>query len=193
MHVADEPRVVDDARFVMNPSSSRPAPDLSAVFDEHFDYIWSTLRRLGVRDADREDLVHEVFLKVHARLGDYDPSRPLRPWLFGFAYRVAIDYHRLARHRVEVLGRLGDTPGANVPADEAIAESEERELLLSALDTIDLERRAVLVMHDVDEVPTHEIARQLDIPLNTVYSRLRIARKQLADAVTKLGVARGVR
>ncbi len=193
MHVADGPCVVDDARFVMNPSSSPPAPDLSAVFDEHFDYIWSTLRRLGVRDADREDLVHEVFLKVHTRLGDYDANRPLRPWLFGFAYRVAVDYHRLARHRVEVLGRLGDTPAANVPADEAVAESEEREFLLSALDTIDLERRAVLVMHDVDEVSTHEIARQLDIPLNTVYSRLRLARKQLANAVTKLGVARGVR
>src|ERR1700733_6083210 len=193
MHVADDPRVVDDARFVMNPSSSIPAPELSAVFDEHFDYIWSTLRRLGVRDADREDLVHEVFLKVHARLSDYDASRPLRPWLFGFAYRVAVDYHRLARHRVEVLGRLGDTPAANGPADQAIAESEEREFLLLALDTIDLDRCAVLVMHDVDEVPTHEIARQLEIPLNTVYSRLRLARKQLANAVIKLGVARGAR
>jgi RNA polymerase sigma-70 factor (ECF subfamily) len=193
MHIADEPRVVDDTRFVVSPTSSPPSPDLSAVFDEHFDYLWSTLRRLGVRDADREDLVHEVFLKVHMRLGDYDASRPFRPWLFGFAYRVAIDYHRLARHRVEVLGRLGDTPAANVPADEAIAESEEREFLLTALDTLDLERRAVLVMHDVDEVPTHEIARQLDIPLNTVYSRLRLARKQLANAVTKLGVERGVR
>lgn len=193
MHIADEPRVVDDTRFVVTPTLSTPSADLSAVFDEHFDYLWSTLRRLGVRDADREDLVHEVFLKVHMRLGDYDASRPFRPWLFGFAYRVAIDYHRLARHRVEVLGRLGDTPAANVPADEAIAESEEREFLLTALDTLDLERRAVLVMHDVDEVPTHEIARQLDIPLNTVYSRLRLARKQLASAVTKLGVERGVR
>ena len=193
MHVADEPRVVDDARFVVNPSSSPPAPDLSAVFDEHFDYIWTTLRRLGVRDADREDLVHEVFLKVHSRLSDFDASRPLRPWLFGFAYRVSVDYHRLARHRVEVLGRLGDTPGANVPADEAIAASEERELLLSALQEIDLDRRAVLVMHDVDEVSTHEIARLLDIPLNTVYSRLRLGRKQLANAVTKLRVAGGVR
>jgi RNA polymerase sigma-70 factor (ECF subfamily) len=193
MHVADGPRAVDDARFVVSPSSTRPAPELSAVFDEHFEYIWSTLRRLGVRDADREDLVQEVFLRVHARLGDYDASRPVRPWLFGFAYRVAVDYQRLARHRVEVLGRLGDTPATNVPADEAIADHEERELLLLALDTIDLERRAVLVMHDVDEVPTHEIARLFDIPLNTVYSRLRVARKELADAVTKLGIERGIR
>jgi RNA polymerase sigma-70 factor (ECF subfamily) len=193
MSVAGERRVVDDPRFVMNPGSSRPAPDLGAVFDEQFDYIWTTLRRLGVRDPDREDLVQEVFLKVHARLGDYDASRPMRPWLFGFAYRVAVDYHRLARHRVEVLGRLGDPPAANVPADEAIAAFEEREFLLSALQAIDLDRRAVLVMHDIDEVPSHEIARLLDIPLNTVYSRLRVARRQLANAVTKFRVGRGVR
>jgi RNA polymerase sigma-70 factor (ECF subfamily) len=177
----------------MNPISSRPAPDLSAVFDEHFDYIWATLRRLGVRDADREDLVHEVFLKVHARLHDYDASRPLRPWLFGFAYRVAVHYHRLARHRIEVPGRPDDTAAASVPADEAIAALEERQLLLSALHAIDFEHRVVLVMHDIDEVPTTAIARVLEIPLNTVYSRLRVGRKQLANAVTKLGIARGGR
>ena len=188
-----KPGIVDAPRLVMSPISSRPVPDLSAVFDEHFDYVWATLRRFGVRDADREDLVHEVFLKVHARMDDYDASRPLRPWLFGFAYRVAVHYHRLARHRIEVPGPFDDTPAADVPADEAIAALEERELLFSALHAIDLDRRAVLVMHDIDEVPTDEIARVLDIPLNTVYSRLRVGRKLLANAVAKLGIARGGR
>jgi RNA polymerase sigma-70 factor (ECF subfamily) len=175
----------------MSPVSSRPAPDLAAVFDEYFEYLWATLRRLGVRDADREDLVHEVFLKVHARLHDYDASRPMGPWLFGFAYRVAVHYHRMARHRVELPSALDDTAASTAPADEAIAAAETRKLLFSALGTIDLDRRAVLVMHDIDEVPTHEIARVLDIPLNTVYSRLRVARKELAKALTKLGVTGG--
>jgi RNA polymerase sigma-70 factor, ECF subfamily len=170
----------------MNPASSPSAPDLSAVFDEHFDYVWATLRRLGVRDADREDLVHEVFLKVHMRLADYDPSRPLRPWLFGFAYRVAIDHHRLARHRLEQLGVPGNSAAANVPADERMAALEERDLFLLALQAIDLDRRAVLVMHDIDEVSIPEIAHMLDIPVNTAYSRLRLARQHLANAVTKL-------
>jgi RNA polymerase sigma-70 factor (ECF subfamily) len=176
----------------MNPASSQSALDLGAIFDEHFDYVWATLRRLGVRDADREDLVHEVFLKVHTRLADYDTSRPLRPWLFGFAYRVAADHHRLARHRIERLGGPGNAAAANVPADEGVAALEERQLLLSALHAIDLDRRAVLVMHDLDEVPVPEIAHMLDIPLNTAYSRLRLAREQLASTLTKLRRARGV-
>jgi RNA polymerase sigma-70 factor (ECF subfamily) len=173
--------------------ASRSPPDLGAIFDEHFQYVWATLRRLGVREADREDLVHEVFLKVHSRIADYDTSRPIRPWLFGFAYRVAADHHRLARHRVEVLGVHADAPAAAAPADEGVAASEERTLLLEALQTLELDRRAVLVMHDVDEVPIPEIAHLLDVPLNTAYSRLRLARQQLAAAVTRFRIARGHR
>jgi RNA polymerase sigma-70 factor, ECF subfamily len=177
----------------MKRASSRSPLELGAIFDEHFDYVWATLRRLGVRDADREDLVHEVFLKVHTRLADYDESRPLRPWLFGFAYRVAADHHRLARHRVEVLGAQGEAAGDTVPADDRVAALEQRELVLAALDTLELDRRAVLVMHDIDDVPVPEIARLLDVPLNTAYSRLRLAREQLAGAVTRLRISKGAR
>jgi RNA polymerase sigma-70 factor (ECF subfamily) len=172
---------------------SRSPQDLGAIFDEHFDYVWATLRRLGIHDADREDLVHEIFLKVHARLADYDGARPLRPWLFGFAYRVAADYRRLARHRVEVQSDSGDAPAQAPSAEDQLAATEERDLLLAALHTLDLERRAVLVMHDIDEVPVPQIAHQLDIPLNTAYSRLRLAREQLAAAVTRLRIEGGKR
>jgi RNA polymerase sigma-70 factor (ECF subfamily) len=167
--------------------------DLGAIFEEHFDYVWATLRRLGVRDADREDLVHEVFLKVHARLGDYDGTRPLRPWLFGFAYRVAADHRRLARHRVEVLGDAGEVAADNEAAEERIAATEERDLLIAALGTLDLERRAMIVMHDLDEVPVPEIARHLGIPVNTAYSRLRLAREQISSASARLRNSRGSR
>lgn len=177
----------------MNPAASRSPPDLGAVFDEHFDYVWATLRRLGVREADREDLVHDVFLKVHSRLADYDATRPMRPWLFGFAYRVAADHHRLARHRVEVLGAPSEMAAEASPADERVAALEERTLILEALETLDLDRRAVLVMHDVDDIAVPHIAHTLDIPLNTAYSRLRLAREQLATAVTRLRIARGAR
>lgn len=177
----------------MNRASSRSLPDLGTIFDEHFDYVWATLHRFGVRYAEREDLLQEVFLKVQARLADYDDTRPVRPWLFGFIFRVAADYHRRARHRLEVLDAQDEPVAETVPADERVAAREERELVLCALDTIELDRRAVLLLHDVDEVPVPEIAKLLDIPLNTAYSRLRVARAQLAAAVTRLRIARGAR
>jgi RNA polymerase sigma-70 factor (ECF subfamily) len=177
----------------MSPPSSRPPPDLGAIFDEHFDYVWATLRRLGVRDADREDLVHEVFLKLHSRISDYDATRPLRPWLFGFAYRVAADHRRLARHRVEVLGAPDDAVAQDTPADERVAAREERDVFLAALDELDIARRALLVMHDVDGTPVPEIAEALQVPVNTAYSRLRLAREDLAARVKRIRNARGGR
>jgi RNA polymerase sigma-70 factor, ECF subfamily len=169
------------------------APDLGAIFDDHFDYLWNTLRRLGVREADLEDLVHEVFIKVHARLFDYDRSRPVRPWLFGFALRVAADYRRLARHRIEVFGSSIEPVDPASPADVRIEAGEVRALVEAALDCVELDRRAVLLLHDVDEVPVPEIARELGIPLATAYSRLRLAREELTAAVHRLRKARKAR
>lgn len=159
---------------------------MGAVFDENFDYVWNTLRRFGVRDADLEDLVQDVFLKIHVRSADYDAARPLRPWLFGFAYRVAADYRRLARHRVEALHGTTDVAAAEPSADDRIHTREEKALVRQALESVDLDRRAVLILHDLDEVPVPEIAHALDIPLNTAYSRLRLARAEFASAARRL-------
>lgn len=167
-------------------SESQPRPSMGAIFDEYFDYVWNSLRRLGVYESDLEDLSHEVFLRVHARLADYDPSRPIRPWLFGFAYRIAADHRRLARHRHEVFGAPVEAVDPIKPADEHIAAAEERALVEAALASLDFDRRAVLVLHDVEEVPVPAIAADLGIPLNTAYSRLRLAREDLAAAVKRL-------
>ena len=61
----------------------RPPPDLRMVFEEHVDHVGNSLRRLGVRDADVPDLVQEVFVVMFAILPDYDPARPMWPWIFG--------------------------------------------------------------------------------------------------------------
>jgi RNA polymerase sigma-70 factor (ECF subfamily) len=176
---------------VVSPGAARPTPDLGAIFDEYFDYLWNALRRLGVREADLEDLVHDVFLKIHLRRDDYDSTRPIRPWLFGFAYRVASDYRRLARHRVEVHHSPTEVVDPERPVDERIEIAEERALLDSALESVDIDRRAVLVLHDLDEVPVPSIAEAFGIPLNTAYSRLRLGRAEFAAAAKRLRKVRG--
>jgi RNA polymerase sigma-70 factor (ECF subfamily) len=159
------------------------------VFDAHFDYVWHSLRRLGVREGDLEDLTHDVFLAVHRKLDGFDARRPLRPWLFGFAFRRASDYRRLARNRFEVLvgasGASDPEDGSPDPLERVIAREGLR-LARAALETLELGRRAVFILHDLDEVPMPEIARELEIPLNTAYSRLRLARSELAATVRRL-------
>jgi RNA polymerase sigma-70 factor (ECF subfamily) len=168
-------------------------PDFGAVFKEHFDYVWNSLRYFGVRLDDLEDLTHEVFLRAHERFDECDQSRPLRPWLFAFAYRVAAAHRRLARHRLEVTGTAHEPPAGDPPADEVLANREDTDLALKALDCIDLDRRAVFVLHELDGAPIPEIATALQIPTNTAYSRLRVARSEFQAAVRRLRVTRGDR
>jgi RNA polymerase sigma-70 factor (ECF subfamily) len=170
----------------VSPAVTRPGPDLASVFDDHFGYVWKSLRRLGIADRDLEDLAHEVFLRVHERLHEYDPARPMRPWLFAFAYRVAAEHRRQACHRVEVVGLATEAPDPRPRADERLVDAERRALFRAALERLDVDRRAVLVLHHVDGVPVADIAHALGIPVNTAYSRLRLAREQLACAVKAL-------
>jgi len=164
-----------------------PSVGIDACFEAYqreLNYLLASLRRLGVRGADIEDVVHEVFLVMHRRWQDYDQQRPLRPWLFGIAFRVAASQRR--RGTREVLGESDDAEARGPLPDDAAAAGETRVLLLKALAHLPLERRAVLVMHDVDDMPMREIAEQLALPLFTAYSRLRKARKELDAALQRL-------
>src|ERR1700722_2122177 len=92
-------------------------PDPRTLFEEHVDYVWITLRHLGAREADLEDLTHEDFMRVFDHLDQYDPARPVRPWLFACAYRIASEQRRLARHRLEVLGSGVEALDGSPPTD----------------------------------------------------------------------------
>lgn len=166
--------------------SSGPAR-FESIFRTELPYVLATLRRLGARTADLEDLAHEVFVVVHRRFADYDASRPLRPWLFGIALRVASDDRRLARRRWE-RGDEGETETAvarEAGPEHAAIEAERRALVLRALDALDLDKRALIVLHDIDGEPMPEIAHVLGVPLNTAYSRLRLARERFREALRR--------
>jgi len=160
------------------------------LFHAEFAYVHASLRRLGVNDRDVEDVAHDVFLQIHGKLATYDAARPLRPWLFGFCFRAASDYRRLARHRRELLSEAHEPSDPRPLADERVERREEAMLVADALDGIDLGRRAVLIAYELDECPMKEIAESLEIPLQTAYSRLRVARQEFASAVRRLRMLR---
>lgn len=164
------------------------APAFRAVYEAFFDYTWRSLRRLGVREADLPDATHEVFVIVHRRLPDFDPARPLAPWIAGIVYRVAIHEQRRARHRRERLvdpRTLPERRGGPDP-EQAAMTAERARRVLDALGALDLDRRAVFVMHEMDGLPCPAIAEALGLPVNTVYSRLRVARARFRAALARL-------
>ena len=165
--------------------TSGRSPEFPDIYRNEFPYVWKTLRRLGASAQDIEDLTHDLFVVVHRHLPDYDPERPLRPWLFGIALRVLADHRRAARHKHEIFTDEFDPADGAPTVLERMEGEEARDLLMRALDRLDLDRRAVFVLHELDELPAPEIARVLEIPLNTVYSRLRLARADVTEALRR--------
>lgn len=152
--------------------------EFEELFDTEFAYVCRSLRRLGVRSADVPDVAQELFITVHRRFAEYDRARPARPWLFSFSLKFASNYRRLARNRA--LEVNADS------VDAASPNAEARDLVLRALVDLDFDRRVVLVMHDLEGFAAPEIAAATETPLNTVYSRLRLARADFRAAVEQL-------
>jgi RNA polymerase sigma-70 factor (ECF subfamily) len=154
------------------------------IVEAEFDYVFRTLRRLGASVADAQDLTQEVFLVMWRRRGDWDPERSLRPWLWGVAHRVARDHHR--RSLRERPAGLLDVPDDEVRGEDRIAALRARGLVLEAIGALPDKQRAVLVLHELEGIPVREVASRLGLPLFTVYTRLRTARKSFARAVRRL-------
>jgi RNA polymerase sigma-70 factor (ECF subfamily) len=178
-----------------SPSTSASCLD---AFQQEINYVFRSLRRLGTAPSELEDLAQEVFLALCRSWPDYDSSRPLRPYLFGIAFRIATAHQR--KRRRETAFTLFEVPDTRPGPDELVAAKKARALLLTAIERIPLRRRAVLVLHELDGVPVQEIAATLGVPRFTIYSRLRTARHELESAVRRLtgddpsgGVARGAR
>jgi len=148
------------------------------IYRRELDYVVHTLRRLGVQTADLEDVAHDTFVAVYRHFAERDPSRPVKPWLFGFCFRTASDHRNLARHRYEA-PELAREPAAPGPLpDQELEDERLRRSVLATLDAMDFEKRSLVVMHDLEGIGVPEIAALLAVPLNTAYSRLRLARAE---------------
>jgi RNA polymerase sigma-70 factor (ECF subfamily) len=187
--VAREPHL-NQLRLAQRSSSVPAVPPASIddacleAYRSELAYLLRTFERLGVNPADVEDLAQEVFLVLRRTWLEYDSDRPLKPYLFGIAFRVASSHRR--RWWREVPYPFVDTTDRAPSPDRELEANQARALVLAALQRIPLPRRAVLVMHDLDQVPVQEVAATLCIPLFTAYSRLRKARLELEVAITQM-------
>ncbi|HEX4338588.1 MAG TPA: sigma-70 family RNA polymerase sigma factor [Polyangiaceae bacterium] len=162
------------------------APPFEAIYEEHFDFVWRSLRRLGVPDAQLDDAVQDVFVVVHRRLPEFEGRSTIKTWLFGIALRVASALRRSAARRpTEPLVEDPPDEHAGLDADAQREASEAARLVHRLLDSLDDDRRAVFVLTELEEMTAPEISAALGVNLNTVYSRLRLARRDFDAALAR--------
>lgn len=169
---------------VRSAAVSMPGSDFRRIFDEHHAFVWRSLVHLGVMEASADDAAQEVFLVVHRRLATYDAAQPFRAWLWGIARHVASNHRRSAARNAR---RVDALASERVPERAAPDRAHELAFVRDIVLEMDEPLRDVLVLSDVEGLTAVEIAAALDANVNTIYSRLRIARQRFADAARKRG------
>lgn len=163
---------------------SSPLPAFRVLFDQHYGFVWRTLRHYGLSSADADDAVQDVFIVVHRRLPDFDGRTHLRSWLFGIARRVARGVQRADARRERRL-QLVSAPEPATSPDEVLARQEAEQLVESFLETLPADQRDVFYLADVEGLTGPEIADALGTKLNTIYSRLRTARRRFEKVLAR--------
>lgn len=158
------------------------------AYELHGRYVFRCLRSLGVRESHVEDAVQDVFIVVNGKLATFDGRAKLRTWLYAIVVRVARKY------RVRQHGEANaepDEPSDPCDAERALVSRDELQLALSAMAGLDDDKREVLVLAEIEQMSAVEIAAITEVPVNTVYSRLRAARQEFERRIQLTSRATG--
>jgi RNA polymerase sigma-70 factor (ECF subfamily) len=174
----------------VRPEPGEPAPsaalDVRTIYEQNADFVWLTLQRFGVLERDLDDMAQEVFVVVHRRLGSFEPRARMTTWLYGICLRVASGYRRKKRNRPEdPTEPMPELDAGEAGPDAIVARREAQGIVSRLLDAMDLEKRAVFVMFEIDELSCDEIALIVGVPVGTVYSRLHAARAAFQAALRR--------
>jgi RNA polymerase sigma-70 factor, ECF subfamily len=184
------PSAASSSPSVAIPEASDPTSRaFIELYRAHVGYVWTSARRLGVPAGEADDVVQETFLRALRLTGAYPEIGSERSWLFSILFRV-VQHHRRSSQRRSA--RTADgvdlevLPGAVEASPDRCAEtSESVRILEEILDGLEPERRAVLVLAELEEKPMSQIAVILGINASTATSRLRLARAQVEAALSR--------
>jgi RNA polymerase sigma-70 factor (ECF subfamily) len=187
-----EPLATRVSSLTSLPAGGTDEARLRLLMEQHYDFVWRSLRRLGLGTADADDGTQEAFLVASRKLSSIEPGCERR-YLFVSALKIASTRRRSLRRRKEAA--IDDLEGdsfvervqAREPGPEQQAElAQARRQLELILDAMDLDQRAVFILYELEELTAPEIAATLSVPLGTVSTRLRAARQKFEAATRRL-------
>jgi RNA polymerase sigma-70 factor, ECF subfamily len=168
-------------------NSATPQAWFLALYERHFDFVWRSLRHLGVREADLSDACQDVFVVVYRHFPSFEPRGKVTTWLFQICLNRARERRRRAHVRSEVLGDEALEHAAESAGDPhgELERQDKLALFEAALASMDLDQRAAFILFEIEGMTGPEAAAAMDVPLGTAYSRLRLARKVFVAAAER--------
>jgi RNA polymerase sigma-70 factor (ECF subfamily) len=170
-------------------AASGAVPSFEVIYERYFDFVWASVRRLGVGSDSLDDVVQEVFIVIHSRLHTLEQPDSLRSWIYGVVRRTVSSYRRSQRTKLERESSLAAPSISSEPTPLELTErAGELRLLMKLLSGLDDAKREVFLLVELDELTVPEAAEALGIPLNTAYSRLRAARLAFEAALARQAI-----
>lgn len=160
---------------------------LEAAYRCYSDRVYRVCQRMLGGDADAEDALQEVFLRLFDQAVKFDGRSRFSTWL----YRLAVNrcLNLLKQRGRQSLPSLSAIPESSLPPDpapsplEVAAREEERQIADRLLDELGPEHKAIVVLREIEGLSYGEIGEALEIPIGTVMSRLARAREKLARVI----------
>ena len=152
-------------------------PSFDEVYAAHFTFVWRVLLTFGVPEAALEDAAQDVFIVVHRRLPEFEGRAAITTWLFAIARRVAGTHRRRGGRDSARNEPLADDPVGPADTFAALSRAQAATTVMAILDTMDEDKRIVFALVELEQLSVPEVAKLLELNLNTTYSRLRLARQ----------------
>jgi len=185
--MASSASTIEDLRYLNEAPLAAMYESLEAIYEQHFDFVWRNVRRMGIAEFAAEDVVQDVFLVAHRRFGDFERRSSVTTWLFGILLRVVKDHRRShARHNARLQGVKSEPVEPSLSHQSPLEDLARRravETLYELLEQLDTEKREVFAMVELEQIPLVQAARTLELNVNTAQARLRAARMQFESAL----------
>jgi RNA polymerase sigma-70 factor (ECF subfamily) len=183
------------------PETAKVRLTFAQIYDATFPFVWRTVRRLGVDESAVDDVTQDVFVTVYRRLDDFEMRCAPKTWVFGIALGIVRNYRRGRRRKDAAVPLATHIASAELVADggadpmEQASRAEAGRMVHQLLEQLDEEKAVVFVMAELEGMTVPEIAELVGVNVNTVYSRLRAARKEFDQALSRMRAAQtgGVR
>jgi len=173
---ADEAPLIESARL-------GDVRAFDALYRRHVQRVYARLTRLLGPTSDREDLVQQVFVRLHRALPSYRGEAPFGAFLQGITAHVGYDYLRQrTRQRCSQLSEaaLAALVSHDSSPEAAASERQELQRAFARLDGLSAKKRVAFVLHVIEGVPLQDMARMLDTDARTLGQRVAYARRELA-------------
>ena len=168
-----------------------PRPTFAELYEAYFTFVWRSSRRLGTPESNLDDVVQEIFMVAFRRQDEFEGRSSVKTWLWGIVFNVVRAHRReLAKKHPQVMDdeRRADpallVDGTDGPQEQA-SKREAARFIDRFLDKLEDDLRAAFVLAELEQLSAPEIAAVVGVPLNTVYSRLRLARIAFTKAIAR--------